>query len=176
VVAAVGVFRPMLIIARPVLAACTPEELRAILAHERHHLARRDNIGRAWFALAPDPLGWLPIARRLFAAWQDASEQAADDASAELGPTGRVALAQALVRVARLAPPDHGLLDLPVSALYRGEDLANRVRRLLAPPAPPEADTPVWRERLALVTVVIGCGMALHLVHGLFEAAITFLP
>jgi bla regulator protein blaR1 len=176
IVAVVGVLRPRLVIARSVLEACTPEEIRAILAHEQYHLDQRDNVTRAWFAASPDPLAWLPLARRMNAAWQEASEEAADDAAARLGATGRVALAQALIRVARLAPARHDLEDLPVSALYRGEALDRRIRRLLAPPSPQPADASSRRELLALLAVAIGCAMTLHLVHGFFEAAVTFLP
>jgi len=176
IVAVVGVIRPRLVVARSVLESCTPEELQAILAHEQHHLDRRDNASRVWFAAAPDLLAWLPISRRMSAAWQEASEEAADDAAARLGETGRVALAQALIRVARLAPARQHVQELPVSALYRGEDLDRRIRRLLSPPAISADDSSLWQQRIAVITVVVGCAMTLHFVHALFEAAVTFLP
>ena len=46
VVAVVGLFRPRLVIARTVLEACTPDELEAVLDHERAHIRHHDNIRR----------------------------------------------------------------------------------------------------------------------------------
>src|SRR4029434_7793108 len=46
IVAVVGLLRPRLIIARSVIGSCTPDELRAVLAHEQGHLNRHDNLRR----------------------------------------------------------------------------------------------------------------------------------
>src|SRR5262249_45354693 len=135
IVAVVGLFRPRLIVSRVVLDACGEAEMQAILAHEAWHLVRRDNIRRVLLSAAPDVLSWLPRAVRFSEEWQRASEEAADDAAARLGPAGRVHLAEALVRVARLAPASGHVLScpLPASALYRGESIERRVRRVLDP-------------------------------------------
>jgi bla regulator protein blaR1 len=176
IVAVVGLVRQRMIIARSVLDACSPDELRAILAHEQAHLDRHDNLRRAILTMAPDILSWLPISSRMLEAWHDACEGAADDASRRLGEHGRVLLAQALIRVARLAsmstsPTVH---DLPASALYRGEDLDVRIRRLLAPPSPPAAGrtTSHYFAMLAVVGAMLGLG----LIQDVLEAAVTFLP
>src|SRR5262249_54724391 len=44
IVAVAGLTHPRLFISRVVLNACPPEELGAILQHERAHIARRDNL------------------------------------------------------------------------------------------------------------------------------------
>jgi Zn-dependent protease with chaperone function len=177
VVAVVGVLQPRLIIARSVLEACPAEELAAILAHEQSHVNRRDNLRRALLTLTPDVLGWLPISRRLVTDWHDASEEMADDFAGASDPARRLTLAQALIRVARLAPARTSAVALPASALYRGENVDRRVRRLLAPPSVHRA-APVatWRRPvLGFLTVAAGT-LALGGIQAIVEAAVNFLP
>ena len=116
VVAVVGIRRPRLVIARSVLEACTRDELAAILVHEQHHVDRRDNFRRAVMIALPDLFAWLPASRRLLADWREAGEDAADEAAERLGAHGRLLLAQALIRVARLAPPDTRATPVMASA------------------------------------------------------------
>jgi beta-lactamase regulating signal transducer with metallopeptidase domain len=176
IVAVVGVVRPRLIVARSVIDACSEAELRAVVAHERAHLRRRDNARRAILQTTPDLVGWLPIARAIDLAWHDATEEAADDQAAASGDAVRLALASALVRVARLAPPEHAAADLPASALYRGERLERRVRRLLA--SSPLPSRPSHRARIG-IAVAVGTLAALAnlgVIYAVLEAAITGLP
>lgn len=176
IVAVVGFTRPRMFVARSVLAACTPDELRAIIAHERGHLLRRDNLARAIVTFSPDVLAWLPIANRVALAWHDAAEEAADDFAAVLGEHGRLFLAEALIRVARLAPPGSSGLTMPASALYRGENLDGRIRRLLGPQAvAPPPSSLWWRAGVSTALIAFGA-LALHGIHELLEAAVTFLP
>jgi beta-lactamase regulating signal transducer with metallopeptidase domain len=176
IVALVGVVRPRLLVARSVLAACSPEQLRAIVAHERGHLLRRDNLSRAILAVSPDLLAWMPMATRLAAAWHDAAEEAADDHAAVLGDRGRLTLAEALLRVARLAPPGSPPIIVPASALYRGENLDRRVRRLLGPQTAVPPPASIWWRAAGTASVVATGALALHAIHELLEAAVTFLP
>jgi Zn-dependent protease with chaperone function len=174
VVAVVGLIRQRIVIARSVLDGCEPEELRAILAHEQMHIDRHDNVRRAILATAPDVLSWFPVSERLLAAWHDRCEESADNGAERLGERGRVLLAQALIRVARLAAAPPSIHDLPASALYRGEDLRRRVHRLLAPPAAAAAPSR-WGRYLAALAVTAST-MALRPIHDLVEAAVTWLP
>lgn len=177
IVAVVGVFRPVLVIARSVLEACSPDQLRAILAHERGHVTHHDNAKRAIFASVPDLLMWLPVSRRLASAWHEATEEAADNEAGGLGPQGRLHLAEALIRVARLAPGGPQAAELPASALYRGEDIQRRVCRLLAAPIAVARDPfATLRHTLLTIGVVATSAIALQAVHDLVEAAVTFLP
>jgi Zn-dependent protease with chaperone function len=176
IVALIGIVRPRMIVARSVLAACSRQELRAIIAHELGHLLRRDNLTRAVLALSPDVLAWLPLSDRLALAWHDAAEEAADDHAAVLGEDGRLSLAEALIRVARLAPPGSAAVIVPASALYRGENVNQRVRRLLAPPAAAAVPlSPGWRAAVT-AAILASAALALHAIHELLEAAVTFLP
>lgn len=177
IVAVLGIRRPLLVVARRVLDACSPEELGAILAHESAHISRRDNLRRAALATMPNLLAWLPFSRRLMAAWHAAVEEVADDAAGQGSANGRLYLAEALISVARLAPNGPLGSSLPASALYRGENIERRVHRLLQPPAAVVvAARPVW-QRLAMPAALLAAGtLALQPVHDLIEAAVTFLP
>jgi len=177
VVAIAGILRPRLVIARSVIDACTPAELVAIVAHERRHLDAHDNLRRALIVITPDLLAWLPIARRLREAWNEAAEDAADDAAAAAGEEGRVDLAAALIRVARLREVGGPQPALPASALYRGENLDRRVRRLLEPaPATPEVRRSSWRRWTTYLAAGAACALVLEGVHVVIELGVTFLP
>jgi Zn-dependent protease with chaperone function len=176
VVAVVGFWRPRLVIARTVLGACTADELRAILRHERHHLERRDNLQRALLALSPDVLGLLPASRRLLRSWHEAAEDAADDFARRDADTTGVALAAALVKVARLAPSGTFAATLPASALYRGENLERRVRRLLQPATDAPVDR-LARTILAIGAILVGTALLqLDRLHTAMETAVNLLP
>jgi Zn-dependent protease with chaperone function len=177
IVAVVGFARPRLIIARSVLETCSPSELEAVLAHEQGHINRRDNLRRLLLSVAPDVLAWLPASERLFAAWRDAAEEAADDDAVRAGADGRVRLASALVKVARLAPASDASPLMPASALYRGESLDRRVRRLLeireAATAPAGSR---WRSPfVAAAGAVLSLAM-LEEVHAVVEGLLHRLP
>jgi Zn-dependent protease with chaperone function len=175
IVAVVGLVRPRLFIARVVLASCTPEELQAILRHERGHITRRDNLRHLVFLSAPDCLAGTPFGARARQMWRDATEEAADDAAAPDAAT-RLHLAAALVRVARLVPAGCVQAELPMSALYRGEPLETRVRRLLDTAPPPRHTR--WRVWHAVALVLLlGIGLAsADAIQNLVEAAVKFLP
>lgn len=132
VVAASGLWRPRLLVARSVADACSEAELEAILAHERAHLTTHDNLRQAVLTLCPDLFGWLPACRRLERSWREATERAADEAATRGDEGRRLALASALVKVARMAV-GQPIPTLPGNALFRGEPIAERVRSLLAP-------------------------------------------
>lgn len=131
IVAAVGVVRPRLLVARQVLEALTPGELEAAARHEMAHVAARDNFKALLLRALPDPFGVLPLGRRVERAWREAAEGAADAAVGPPGSAPALELASALLKVARLAPADATLL-LPTPALHDGAPLARRVRALVA--------------------------------------------
>jgi Zn-dependent protease with chaperone function len=175
IVAIVGLVRPRLFISRVVLAACPLEELRAILRHERGHITRRDNLRHLVFLSAPDCLAGTPFGARVRQMWRDATEEAADDAAAPDTAT-RLHLAAALVRVARLVPAGCVQAELPMSALYRGEPLEARVRRLLdATPPPRHTRWRVWHAVALVLVLAIGMASA-DVIQNLVEAAVKFLP
>ncbi len=130
IVALVGIFRPRLVAAQAVIAACTTDELNAIVAHERGHWRSRDNLKRWLMACAPDALRWTPIHQQVVAAWHDAAEDAADDVTTGGSDAARVELAALLVKIARLtAEPVFPLAA--ISPFVEPDGLSRRVTRLL---------------------------------------------
>lgn len=176
VVAVVGVLHPRLVVARRVLDECPSDELAAILDHERGHITRHDNLRRMLLLALPDPLSWTRVGRAMDLAWHDAAEEVADEAPGQdRGDAGRIALAAALVRVARMVPAGETLNELPASALYRGEPLERRVRRLLDP-IPPRPRAPRRYQWLALAAFIGLSIVLLSPIHELLEVAVTLLP
>ena len=174
-VAVVGILRPRMIVARSVLDACSPAEWQAIVAHERWHLRRRDNARRMIVTAAPDVLSWLPFSRRASQQWHLAAEQAADEAAARSTATARVDLASALLRVARLAPAAQTPALVPMSALFRGEDIELRIRRILGGMPSPAPRSAGWV--LACAGALVGVSLlTLYPIHELVEIAVSYLP
>lgn len=175
VMALIGVFRPALLITRPVLETLTVEELSASVAHEAGHWRALDNLKRLAMRAAPDLLSITPVARAIERRWAAAAEHAAD-CSAGISGDARCALASALVKVARLMPPPVSIAE-PISALVDGGDITARVTRLLDDPAPaPRAHTARWLPLVAAVAVALAYAPLLRLVHGVTEVLVNGLP
>ena len=127
----VGVLRARLLVTRPLVDILTPDEMQAAVAHELGHYRAWDNLKRLVIRGAPDALSLLAAGRRLEREWTLAAEHAAD-ARAARDPGTALALASALVKVARLTPSPAFSLA-PVSPLVGGEAIASRVERLINP-------------------------------------------
>jgi hypothetical protein len=129
-VALAGVWRPCLLIARGVLEQVPDDELRVIVKHELAHARQRDNVARLVLFGLPDVLNlglrWPGIER----AWQEASEDAADELATGDDEQARACLASALVRVARMVGTQ-AVPAVPLLAFHRGGSVERRVRRLL---------------------------------------------
>jgi Zn-dependent protease with chaperone function len=179
VVSVLGVFRPRLYVASQVIAALNDTELAAVLEHELAHVAARDNL-RYWLLRGcPDVVAWLPGGRALLPAWLCAAEEAADERAALGSGDTALALADALIKVARLVTPDRAAL-VPALALHNGDDLARRIRRLLlSPPPPPSATAPSRAVALSggvlLLAALPFYAPTLRVVHGLSERLLAFL-
>jgi Zn-dependent protease with chaperone function len=172
IVAIVGFRRPQLFVAECVLAGCSVEELRAIVAHECMHVLSHDNIRRFVLRMCPDLVGRRnPIER----AWIAAIEHSADDHAAATHPSAAQDLAQALIRIARLAPASAPEL---ASAFYGGGGIERRVRRLLEPVAAPDVPAVFRGSMLCLfgAAAVVTILLSAPAVDGLIEAAVKLLP
>jgi Zn-dependent protease with chaperone function len=133
-----GVFRSRLLISRPVVIALSPEQLSAALRHEEAHHVSRDNLKRLLLLLSPGLLPGFHGFESLERGWSRVGEWAADDDAVAGDPQLSLALAGALVRIARLAGSPS---PSPVWASFLGDggELSARVDRLLSPtPAAPE--------------------------------------
>lgn len=174
IVAIIGVLRPRLVIDEQVMRACSDDELSAILAHERGHVSRWDNLRRVAFAAVPGP--WF--SPDLPQAWRDATEEAADDLAAADGRDTRFHLAAALLRVSRLNPRTEAAgwqQQLPASALYRGESVERRVRRLVDAPGTEEHRRGGWTTVILVAVTAAGFAVQKEL-HDVMERVVAFLP
>jgi Zn-dependent protease with chaperone function len=134
-VAVIGAWRPRIVVARGVLAACTDEEIRQVVAHEVAHVSARDNVKLLLLLASPDALAWAPTGKALIARWRAAAEFEADARASGADRRKRVALASALIKVARLSigtRHQFPVLSMPIAS----DDVEGRVRRLLAPLRP----------------------------------------
>ena len=174
----VGVIRPKLLVTKPLLDLLSPEELTAAIEHEAGHRRSWDNLKRLVMRATPDALSVLAVCRRLEHEWALAAEQAADAHAAHDQACG-LALAAALVKVARLTPA--GRAPALVSPLVGGEAIALRVSQLLNPPSRPARSfathaAAVAAAVAALAVVVISYGPLLEAVHNISEILVRVLP
>jgi Zn-dependent protease with chaperone function len=125
-----GILRPRLIVTRGLIDTLTPDELAASIEHEVGHYRAWDNLKRLAMRGAPDVLRWMPAAHALEQKWAAAAEHSADvGASISRSPATRLALASALVKVARRMPA--AAITEPISTLVGGGAIADRVHRLI---------------------------------------------
>lgn len=135
-VAVIGAWRPCIVATESVRAACSGEEFSAVLAHEAVHLAAWDNLKLLLLLAAPDALALTPLATVLEERWRAAAECEADQRATGGDRERRLALASALIKVARLVrsgAAKQRTLAMPVAA----DDVVGRVRALLEPPPRP---------------------------------------
>jgi Zn-dependent protease with chaperone function len=140
--AVVGLWRPRILAADRVRAVCSEEEFRQVIAHEAAHVSAHDNVKLLLQIISPDALAWMPTGRALTERWRAATELAADAQASGCDPRKRVALASALVKVARLSsgPARRSpALSMPVAL----DDVECRVRELLVPLPLPQRPLPI---------------------------------
>lgn len=132
VLAVVGTLRPRLFISGQVMDSLSSEELEVALAHERGHLLAHDTLRRAVVHFCRDLLPFFGAGRVLARAWAAEAETAADEYAARSGATGALALAAALIKIARLMPAGGEHVAPAGAFLLEGADdgVAGRVRRL----------------------------------------------
>jgi hypothetical protein len=171
--ALVGLFRSHVLVSQEVMDLLSSDQLDAALRHERAHKESGDNRKRLLLELAPlDGTGNAPRT-----AWSRFTEWAADDRATEGDSLRSIALASALVSVARLSPGE--CLPHATMLISNGRDLRLRVERLLEPSSRP----PVHRFPFAAVfagAVAFAAALALlvqqpsaaAIVHGLLEALV----
>jgi len=177
-----GIVRPRLIVTSGLLDALTPEEIAASAAHEAAHHRAWDNLKRLAIRSAPDILHGTRTARAIERAWAAAAERSADAASADpRSAAARLALASALVKVARLMPAAVPAAE-PISTLVGGGDIASRVERLIddgqRPIDAPTARSPWLLAGAASAAAILIAGYLplLAIVHQATEILVHRLP
>jgi Zn-dependent protease with chaperone function len=135
--ALVGLLEPRVVISPGVLETLTTEQFQATLDHERAHRSSNDNLKRLFILLAPDLFPFVRSFRRMEDHWNRYSELSADDLATRGRPDRSIALAEALIKLAKF---EGGQLSPPlVSGLFSASDgLTLRVERLLRPETPPQ--------------------------------------
>jgi len=139
-----GIFRPRLVISRGVLSTLSAEQLAVASRHERAHWAARDNLKRLCIMLSPGILPFAGSSLTLERGWRMFTEWAADDRAVAGHARRSVALAAALVRLARMtAAAPYSSLAAPL--LGDTDQLLARVDRLLraTPPGQRAARRPL---------------------------------
>ncbi|KAA0979723.1 M56 family metallopeptidase [Paeniglutamicibacter gangotriensis] len=128
------------VLSRGLVQRLSPEELRAVLAHEKAHLEQRHDLLLLAFTSWNDALPWLPTSKHSLAAVQELVEMLADDAALrEVTPQ---VLLRALLTVATGALGESDMSNpaaLPSTATGGAptEELSSyRLRRLLTPQPP----------------------------------------
>jgi Zn-dependent protease with chaperone function len=167
VAAVAGPFRPRILIADRLVGELTTAEFDAVLAHELAHYRSGDNLKR--FVLECGFGVWSHVGRRpaWTQRWRDASEYDADAAAAQGDPVVAVALASALLKVARLV--EGSTVRRAVwSGLLHGGSIADRVRRLVGFEVDTRRPPSVAVRGVSIVVVLAGitlCSPALRMVH-----------
>lgn len=172
-IALAGFIHPRVIVSDTVMRALSADELDAAVRHERAHAASRDNLKRMLITLAPETLPFLPARfTTIENAWKKFSEWSADDRAASGDPQQSIALASALVRVAKLgaAPAPSPLVTFLIDG-----DLNTRIDRLLA--GPPQGSPDRWTPAMlaaagTLAAFLMLSPAALMPVHELLELLI----
>ncbi len=96
-----GLMRPRIYVSTGAVKLLAEDELRAVLAHEAHHVARRDPLRLLVASVLTDALFFLPAMRRLRRRYAAFAELAADDAAVAVTGAKRP-LASAMLRFAEL--------------------------------------------------------------------------
>lgn len=172
-VGVVGSWTQRIVAARCVTAACDDEELRQVLAHEAAHMSARDNLKLLLLLTMPDTLAWLPTGSALTEQWRAATELEADERASGADPHQRIALASALLKVARLSLASGKSRETPRARAQPG-GLEHRVRRLLTPSPAIRHAFPARRILTCALLVPLLAVPLYASVHRLIEAFVAF--
>ena len=124
---AVGWLHPMILVPASAFTALDPEQLRTILVHELHHLARRDHLLNMVQAVIEVVLFFHPVAWWLSRQVRIEREFRCDDATLEVTDSPR-SLAEALLALESLRTLNHTRPSLQLAAT--GGSLMHRITRL----------------------------------------------
>ncbi len=161
-----GIVSPLILISSGTLGALSPELLAAAMRHESAHLSSHDNLRKLALILAPGMFPFVHGFGSLERNWAQAAEWAADDRAAAGSAASAVALAEALVRIARMSDGP-GLPLLTTSLLSRCAEFAFRVERLLEPQ---RTQSVGWIPGVSILMVVMLAAAALLLRYDAFHA------
>ena len=168
-----GLFHSRLVISREVLQLLPADQMEAAQRHERAHQQSWDNWKRLMLELAPVDLS----GRALRSAWGRFAEWAADDKAAAGDSARSVALASALVSVARLGTSTTCLTHASM-LVTDGRELRARVERLLDPVCRVPLRLPLGTLSCALLVIAFTMGLVARqpactaVIHRVLEALV----
>ncbi|MDG0810014.1 M56 family metallopeptidase [Cohnella rhizosphaerae] len=99
----VGLFRPRIVLSAGLLRMLEPAELAAVVAHERHHLRRRDPLALFALSLSRKALWYVPLLGWAEDKYKTAVEVLADRHAIASSSGGAEALGGALLKLLRQA-------------------------------------------------------------------------
>ena len=140
-----GIARPMLLISRRTSAALSANELRLVVAHEREHARRRDNLRKLLFSA-----NFMFLRREIEDRWVLSSELEADRAAVSNGAEA-CDLAAALVKVSRLT-----FAQTPLATNFAAANpamLEMRVQQLISWQATTERGHNIGKYLLTITTI-----------------------
>lgn len=172
-VGVVGGLRQRIVAARSVATACDDEEFSQVLAHEAAHMDARDNLKLLLLLTMPDALAWSSTGSALTEHWRAATELEADERASGADPRRRIALASALIKVARLSLAS-GRSPKTAGVSTRHNGLEHRVRRLLAPSPAIRRGFPGLRLLTCALLVPLLAVPLYASVHRLIEVLVAF--
>jgi Zn-dependent protease with chaperone function len=157
VCAAVGWWRPLIVVSDGFLSGVGADRAGAAIAHEQAHVRRRDalwNLAARFFALVLPS----PVAERALAALELATERACDEEAA-LAVKDRLLVADAILGAHRL-----GLRPPSIAAPgFAPTQWSRRVEALLAAPAAPPAGFRRWDVCAALaLSAIVALASPVH--------------
>jgi Zn-dependent protease with chaperone function len=153
-----GYLRPQVYLSRGVLEQLQTVELRAVLAHEAHHLRRRDPLRLLIARALADSLFFIPILRRIAERYSALGELAADEAAVK-AVDGRGPLASALLKFTESSGQPAAVVGLAPERVDHLMGDPDATRWML--PASPLA-------RSALALAALG-GVSLLIWHGILD-------
>lgn len=122
----VGFLRPVLLLPEGILKTLTPPQLEAVLAHEKSHIRRRDNLTSAFHMLV-EALFWVhPMIWWIGAKLVEERERACDESVLALGSEPQI-YAEGILNVCK------SYLESPLRCVsgVTGSDLKRRIRAIL---------------------------------------------
>jgi len=158
----IGFVAPVVLVPVSSFTSLTPEQLKAVLAHELWHIRRRDHWANAFQIAIETILFFHPAVWWLSSQVRLERENCCDDAAVRSAGNPRV-LAEALTRLETLR------IHIPATALSsNGGPLMNRIARMIGAPVPRNRSGPGW-----LPAAALGAGMLVLSAIGIAHAAVT---
>lgn len=131
-----GMTRSVTVLSEGLVALLDPDQLKAVVAHERAHLRQQHHLVLVAFKSWHSALPWFPIANRAETAVGLLVEMLADDQARRVVDDGTLATAIALVASEGTDRPDGSTLEHLHAGDAEDAVVGGRVKRLLSPRPP----------------------------------------